>query len=224
MMTQHWADVTFVHWPVEPAAVAHLFPPGTRPDVLDGRTYVGLIPLVIRRSELGSAVSLPYVGSFAETNVRLHSIDTDGRHGVLFLSLETERLAVVPVTRIGLGVPYRWAKMRVSRSGGEISYDSVRRWPDRGLRSHLTVDVGAPVEPTPLELWLTARWGAHTRKADRTWWVPIAHPMWPLCSAQVTAISDELITAAGVEEVGERLPGLFSPGVPVQFGRPAPVG
>jgi hypothetical protein len=28
-----------------------------------------------------------------------------GRRGVLFRSLETARLAVVPVTRIGLGVP-----------------------------------------------------------------------------------------------------------------------
>jgi uncharacterized protein YqjF (DUF2071 family) len=60
-------------------------------------------------------------------------------------------LAVVPVTRIGLGTPYTWAKMRLTRQGDRITYDSVRRWPHRGLRSRLTVEVGAVVDPTPLE-------------------------------------------------------------------------
>ena len=26
---QHWRDVTFVHWPVPPESVAHMYPPGT---------------------------------------------------------------------------------------------------------------------------------------------------------------------------------------------------
>ncbi|MGE2736385.1 YqjF family protein [Mycolicibacterium vaccae] len=224
LLTQHWADVTFVHWPVDPDAVAHHFPPGTRPDVSDDGTYVGLIPLVVGRSTVGEKLPLGYLGSFAETNVRLYSVDDAGRHGVLFRSLETQRSAVVPLTRIGLGVPYTWAKMRVDRPGGQISYTSVRRWPGRGVRSHLTVDVGSPVDPTPLEVWLTARWGAHTRKAGRSWWVPITHPMWPLHTARVAELSDELVAAAGIGATGERLRALYSPGVPVRFGRPAAIG
>ncbi|WP_237024349.1 YqjF family protein [Mycolicibacterium vaccae] len=221
LLAQAWADVTFLHWPVDPAAVAHLFPPGTRPDVLDGRTYVGLLPFQVRHTELVAALRLPYLGSFAETNVRLYSVDGAGRHGVLFLSLETERIVVVPVTRGGLGVPYSWAKMSVTRSGGTIRYRSVRRWPGPDLRSDVTVEAGAQVEPTPLEVWLTARWGAHTRKARRTWWVPIAHPMWRLRTAEITDQRDELVAGAGVECAGPPLRALYSPGVPVRFGRPS---
>ena len=44
LMTQRWRDVAFLHWAVDPDAVARFFPPGVRPDVLDGRTYVGLVP------------------------------------------------------------------------------------------------------------------------------------------------------------------------------------
>ena len=44
MMNQDWRDLTMVHWAVEPERVQHLVPPGVRPDVLDGRTYVGLVP------------------------------------------------------------------------------------------------------------------------------------------------------------------------------------
>jgi uncharacterized protein YqjF (DUF2071 family) len=219
---QHWGDLTFVHWPVAPDSVAHMYPPGTRPDVFaDGNTYVGLVPFAMTGTKLGRAVPLPYFGRFLETNVRLYSIDDAGRHGVLFRSLETARLAVVPLTRIGLGIPYTWAKMRMTGSDNQITYHSVRRWPRRGLRSLLTVTVGDVIEPTPLEVWLTARWGAHTRKTGRTWWVPNQHDAWQLQAAEVVELHDELVDAAGVQPSGDRLRALYSPGIRTQFGRPS---
>ncbi|CAA0128365.1 Uncharacterised protein [Mycolicibacterium vanbaalenii] len=224
LFDQFWANLTFVHWPVDPRAVAHLFPPGTRPDVFDdGLTYVALVPFVMRHTRLGSSLPLPYLGTFAETNVRLYSVDGAGRHGVLFRSLETERLAVVPTVRTSLGVPYTWAKMRVTRSADRICYVSTRRWPDRGLHSRVTVSVGATVEPTALEIWLTARWGAHTRKAGRTWWLPNEHTTWPLHAAEIVEFDDELVAAAGIAVAGPRLRAVFSPGVHTRFGRPARV-
>jgi uncharacterized protein len=224
LLDQFWADLTFIHWPVQPETVAHLYPNGTRPDVfVDGLTYVGLIPFEIQRTSVGTALRLPYFGAFAETNIRLYSVDDEGRHGVLFRSLETARLAVVPVTRIGLGVPYTWAKMRVTRRDGEISYHSVRRWPRRGLSSRLTVAVGDPIEPTALEIWLTARWGAHTRKAGRTWWVPNEHWQWPLHAAEVVELDDDLLEASGVTPAGDRLRAIHSAGVRARFSWPVVV-
>jgi uncharacterized protein len=84
---QFWADLTFVHWPVRPESVEHLYPRGTWPDVFDGATYVGLIPFTMRHTAAGNGLPLPYVGTFHETNVRLYSTDAAGRHGVLFRSL-----------------------------------------------------------------------------------------------------------------------------------------
>ncbi|SPM26772.1 YqjF family protein [Mycobacterium terramassiliense] len=221
---QRWADLTFLHWPVRPEGVEALYPPGTRPDVFaDGMTYVSLIPFVLAGTRVGTALPLPYFGRFAETNVRLYSIDDADRHGVLFRSLETSRLAAVPAIRMGLGVPYTWSKMRVTRRGDHLTYDSVRRWPRRGLRSRVTVAVGEVVDPTPLEVWLTARWGAHTRKAGRTWWVPNEHDPWPMRAAEVVELSDELLGASGVRPAGARLRALFSEGVRARFGRPRPL-
>ncbi|GAA2770085.1 YqjF family protein [Mycolicibacterium pallens] len=219
---QSWLDLTFVHWPVRPADVAHLYPAGSRPDVFpaDGMTYVGLVPFRMGHTKVGAGPAMPYFGAFAETNVRLYSVDDAGRHGVLFRSLETARLAVVPAIRATMGIPYTWARMRITRTPEVITYDSVRRWPQRGLRSRVAVRPGETVEPTALETWLTARWGAHTRKAGRTWWVPNQHESWPLQSAQVVDLDDELVAAAGVRTAGEPLRVLYSPGMRTQFGRP----
>ena len=229
---QRWSELTFVHWPVAPGSVAHLYPAGTRPDVFaDGETYVALVPFVMSDIRLGTSPPVPYFGSFLETNIRLYSVDDAGRHGVLFLSLETSRLAVVPLTRLGLGMPYTWARMRLDRTPGAadtvgrtLTYSSVQRWPRRGLHSRLTVTVGEVVQPTPLEVWLTARWGAHTRVGGRTWWVPNEHAEWPLHTAEVIDLDDDLLVASGVRPYGERLRALYSPGVRTCFGRPAVVG
>lgn len=221
---QYWADLVFLHWPVDPDAVHRFFPAGTRPDVFaDGMTYVALVPFVMRHTRIGTRLPLGHFGGFAETNVRLYSVDDAGRHGVLFRSLETERLAVVPATRGALGIPYTWARMRVERDGRRITYTSSRRWPRRGLRSALTVEVADAITPTPLETWLTARWGAHTRKAGRTWWLPNEHDTWPLHGARVVDLSDDLVAAAGVTPAGPPLRALYSPGVHTRFGRPTRV-
>jgi uncharacterized protein YqjF (DUF2071 family) len=221
---QRWCHVSFVHWPVEPASVAHLFPAGCRPDVFEGRSYVGLVPFQLLRAGLGRTGAIPYFGSFAETNIRLYSVDDAGRHGVVFRSLETERLAIVPVARLLFGVPYTWARMRVSQQpGNRWLYESRRRWPEPGLTSRLAVRVGGQVEPNTLEQWLTARWGLHARIAGRTRWVPNFHDPWPLHQADVLELRDDLLAAAGVVPAGERLRALFSPGVRARFGLPVAV-
>ena len=61
LVGQFWSDLTFVHWPVRPAAVAHLFPDGTRPDVFGhALTYVGLIPFVMRHTALADRVPVVF--------------------------------------------------------------------------------------------------------------------------------------------------------------------
>jgi uncharacterized protein len=225
LFDQRWCDLTFVHWPVRPETVGHFFPPGTRPDVFDdGLTYVALVPFVMRDAGFSTLPGVPYFGSFLETNIRLYSVDDAGRHGVLFRSLDCSRLAIVAFANTLLGMRYTWSRMRYSHVGDVVSYEATRRLPQRGLRSRVTVRVGQRVEPTPLEVFLTARWGAHTRVAGRTIWVPNAHGTWPLHECEVMTLDDELLAGSGVEAAGPPLRALWSPGVHSRFGRPALVG
>ena len=226
-MSQWWRDITFVHWRVDPDRVAPLLPAGTRPDLHDGSAWVGLIPFRMVDAGLGHGRPVPWFGTFLETNVRLYSTDDRGRHGVVFASLEAERLAVVLGANATVRVPYRWASMTYAEQGARRTYATRRRTaghPGPGHpMSRMQVELGDPVErPDPLSLFLTARFGLHTRVAGRTLWVPNTHHPWPLREARLLDLDDELVAAAGLPGVVDTEPGsvLHSSGVRTVFGLP----
>jgi uncharacterized protein YqjF (DUF2071 family) len=221
-LVQSWRDLTFLHWPVPVDAAAKLLPAGTRPDTLDGVTYVGLVPFQMRDTGLLAGPALPYAGTFAETNVRLYSVDEQGRRGVVFLSLDAARLLPVLFGRIIMALPYVWASMRINRTGDVLTYTSRRHGPD-GPTSRVRVRVGRPIaRPSELEQFLTARWGLHVSWHGRTIYLPNEHPAWPLHTAELLDMDDELLAAAGFP-VADTPPVsvLCTPGVPVRFGPPS---
>ncbi|WP_370964464.1 YqjF family protein [Amycolatopsis sp. cg9] len=223
LFSQVWRDLTFLHWPVEPAVVAPLLPPGTRPDCRAGRTYVGLVPFRMTRVGVLGSPPVPYFGDFLETNVRLYSVDRDGHRGVVFRSLDTARLIPVLAARFGLGVPYRWSRMLLERDGDVIGYRSRHR--RSAAAAEVVVRVGEPVRQNGLDRFLTDRWALHTRFAGRTWRIPNVHPRWTFRSVEVISMHEDLIASAGlpVPEVAP-VSALYSAGVPVHFGVPEPVG
>ncbi|CAN5653539.1 YqjF family protein [soil metagenome] len=236
-MSQWWRDIAFVHWRVDPALVAPLLPAGVRPDLYDGSAWVGLIPFRMVDAGIGHGRGVPHFGTFLETNVRLYSTDDQGRHGVVFCSLEAERLSVVAAANAGLGVPYKWARMSFTETLDETSdqpfdleapaarrirYATTRRTGARP-RSEMDVEVGEPVvDPSQLDLFLTARFGLHTRVLGQTVWIPNTHGPWPLHRARVVSVRDELVAAAGLGATASAEPDsvLFSPGVRTVFGLP----
>ncbi len=224
IMSQAWRDLTFLHWRVRPDAVAPLFPPGTRPDVHDGTSWVGLIPFRMVGAGVGRGPAVPWLGTFAETNVRLYSVDERGRRGVLFRTLEASRLAVVLGARGAFGLPYTWARMRVDEADGVLRYSSWRRWPGpRTAGTKVAVRPGDPLPPgDPLADFLTARWGLHTRAFGRTLYVPNSHERWPLQRAELLQLDDALVAASGLPGISTLPPDsiLFSRGVRTVFAMP----
>jgi len=223
-MHQRWVDVAFLHWRVEPERVAPLLPAGTTADVFDGSSWVGLIPFRMVAAGLLAGPSVPWLGTFAETNVRLYAVDGAGRRSVVFRSLEASRLAVVLGARAVFGLPYCWARMRVRRVDGDVEYTTSRRWPGpRGSGARILVHPEpVVVQDDPLADFLTARWGLHNHWAGRTRFVPNEHATWPLHAASLRHLHEDLVAAAGLPGVSDREPDsvLFSAGVRTVFGVP----
>lgn len=225
-MSQEWRDVGFLHWAVDPDRVAPLLPRGVRPDLLDGHTYVGLVPFTMVGAGLGRGPGIPWLGTFLETNVRVYSIDERGRRGVVFLSLDCDRLAVTVAARAGFGTPYRWARMRHDRRpvpvGTRHTWGSMVRWPGKNASNRIELEVGPRRASTPLDVFLTARWALHTTVAGQGLYVRNAHDPWPLHGARVVGLDDELLATAGFPDLADRAPDhvAFSPGVHTRFAFP----
>ena len=227
---QWWRDLTVVHWRVDPGRVAPLMPPGVRPDVHDGSSWVGLIPFTLSEGGFGArGTPVPRLGTFLETNVRLYSVDDQGRRGVVFRSLEAAQVPIVLAANSALRIPYKLASMNrrpevlpEDPTGTEVTYRTIRRTRARPSSS-MRIGIGAPIEqPSELEVFLTARFGAHTRAWGRTLWVPNTHGPWPLRRAELLSLDDELVAAAGLPGVVDSRPEsvLFSSGVHTVFGLP----
>lgn len=221
IMDQRWTDAVFLHWRIPEAVAAKFMPPGVVPDLFDGSAWVGLIGFRMQGAGLGHGPGIPYFGSFNEINVRLYSREADGTRGVVFLSLDASRLAVVLAARVA-GIPYVWSRdrFRATNLADPSTGYSVRRFRG-GARSDFAVvpesDAGAT---DPLSVHLTARFGLHTRFRGKTLYVPNTHTPWPLYPARVTVLEDQLVAAAGIAVSGPPDSVLFSPGVRTQFGRP----
>src|SRR3954463_14961538 len=99
LLRQDWRDVTLLHWPLDPAVAAPLLPPGTRGGAPAARPSAGLILGEMRTAFLVRP-PLPWLGTFGQANVRLYSVDQEGRRGVVFLSLDAGRVLPAVAARV----------------------------------------------------------------------------------------------------------------------------
>lgn len=224
VVSQRWRWATFLHWRAPSDRVAALLPPGTRPDEFDGTSWVGLIAFHLSGFTFRPGIPLPYLGRFPEINVRVYTVDDSGNRGVAFLSMEASRLLTVLGVRAALNLPYVWSSMSI-RVDRTVEYSSRRLWPQHPRTRILVRPLAESVEGDPLADFLTARWGMHTRAWGRTGFVRNTHEPWALHRAELLALDDELVAAAGLPGIATRAPDsvLYAPGVTARFSAPRPL-
>jgi len=227
VMRMWWRNLTFLHWPVDPAEVQAKLPEGLTVDTFEGQAWIALVPFEMEVM-LPGGIPIPREGKFPETNVRTYVLGPDGTPGVWFDSLEAGRLSATAMARAAYGLPYFWADMSVTAAGPIWTYQSSRRWPaPKGARCEVAIEVGEAVaddDQSELEHFLTARWGLFSTfgkgQRKRLVYAPVQHGVWPLQRATLLHLDDELLNAAGYDTpTGEPLLH-FTTGTEVRIGRP----
>lgn len=217
--SQRWSRLAFIHWRVDAAAVAPLLPSGTRPDVFDGSSWVGLIGFHLGSARLFGSPPIPLLGSFAEINVRLYAVDAVGRRGVVFASLEASSLAAVVAARAAFSIPYFWSRTSIESRAESIHYSAARHV-GGGATSFVVRPTPEILAPDALADFLTARWGLFTTRFGRTIFLPNEHEEWVLHPADLLDLDDDLVGLAGLPGIASRRPDsvLWADPVTARFG------
>ncbi len=213
VMFQDWETLTFIHWRYEIASIQRMLPEGLVVDSFDGSAWVGLVPFRVTNLRPPLAPALPWISHFPETNVRTYVRGPDGEPGIWFFTLEADRLAAVIGARTTFGLPYRWARMRVSENDGRAEYVS-RRNPNTSIR----VAIGTPIDASDRDVFLTARFRLYSLFLGRIAFADVEHEPWPLHSARIEVLHEDLMSWLGLPPAGEPLVH-YSPAVHVRVGR-----
>jgi uncharacterized protein YqjF (DUF2071 family) len=218
-MQQRWHQISFFHWPCEPALLQDRLPASLSIDSFDGAAWISLTPFLLQ----GLRPPLFPRGfglDFPETNLRTYVQGPRGP-GIWFFSLDAARLSAVVGARSLYGLPYYRSNMEVRIMNREISYSSNR---DGLARVAIRVEKGPPIiDPSPLDLFLTARFRLYSVRRSTLLTAKVAHPHWPLNSAKIAQFEEGLRRAAKLPF--EASPALchHSDGVDTRIGPPIPV-
>ncbi len=218
VMFQGWDCLTFLHWRYQPEVIRRLLPSNLDLDTFDGAAWIGLTPFVVTRLRPPGLPALPWISQFPEMNVRTYVRGPDGERGIWFFSLEADRLAAVCGARLSYGLPYRWAKMAVHCDSGNVDYTSRRHF--RIGRANIAIHTGPAIDPNEHERFLTARFRLYTVLAGRLAFAQVEHPPWPLQSATVLRLEQNVVEHSGVPKASGEPLAHFSRGVYVRIGRP----
>lgn len=188
ILSMHWRDLAFLHWPVEPGELRRFVPNELELDTFDGRAWLGVVPFEMRDTRPLGLVGVPGATHFAELNLRTY-VRQGAYTGVWFFSLDAESQLSVRGARLGFKLPYFDARMSIERDGDWIEYESERT--HRGApgasfraryRGHEALD---PAEPGSLEHFLTERYCLFAKDRRGILRGDIHHLPWPLQLGEV---------------------------------------
>jgi uncharacterized protein YqjF (DUF2071 family) len=203
VMRQRWARLAFLHWPVAADIVQPLLPRGLDLDTFEGQAWVGLVPFVVTGARPILLPPLPGISWFDEVNVRTY-VHYQGRDpGVWFFSLDASSRVAVHAARALFKLGYRHARMRADVDGaGRVHFESRRVSPGP-VPATCALDY-APVGgvshavPGTLEHFLIERYILYAAAGDRLYQARVHHEAYPVQGAEVGALQEDLVAAAGI--------------------------
>ena len=226
-MRQNWRELLFLHWAVPAEQLRPLVPPQLDLDSFEGTAYVGLVPFTMTGVRPTGLPPLPGLSSFHETNVRTYVHRAGYDHGVWFFSLDAANRLAVLAARIGFHLPYYHARMFLERipssRPGEpqsIVYAGVRRRPSpRPAGYTIRATPTGPVQTAQsgtLEHFLVERYLLYALADSRLHRGQVHHHPYPLQSAEVHSVDENLLAAAGIVRPNSAPLAHFSAGVDVR--------
>ena len=185
---QHWRQVLFLHWHIDPALLRGLIPAGVVPDLYQGWAWVSLVLFSVRENRLRFLPPVPGTSDFEEVNLRTY-VSREGIPGICFLDILASKQLPSLLSRMA-GLPYHPAF--IAREAGERARFLFRRQGHNHTGAERFGDLsfhkgGVISEPAELDLWLTERYCAYQQLGKKLFRYHIHHAPWRLRHVQLRA-------------------------------------
>ena len=201
VMRQRWLDLLFLHWSVPAESLQALLPPGLALDTFEGRAYIGLVPFTMRGVRPAFLPAIAPLSNFAEVNVRTYVHHQGENPGVWFFSLDAANALAVKIARAAFKLPYYFAEMKVTQKDGEIYYESRRKSEPNAAQCVIRYRPSGeirPAVPGTLEHFLAERYILYSYANGALCRGRVYHTPYPLQTAAVSELDENLIAAAGI--------------------------
>jgi uncharacterized protein YqjF (DUF2071 family) len=203
LLTARWTDLLLLNFAVPAEVIAGLAPPGTDPDLHDGKSYISVVGFQFQNVRL-FGLPIPGHTRFDEINLRYYVkriVGSEVRRGVVFVREIVPRRAIAIVANRLYNENYVTRPMRTVitttgaelRPGDKIEYgwSSERGRPWRGQRqrdwNRLAARVAAPLELPSAgsldEFIVEHYWGYVRGRHGQTREYHVAHPPWRVAPA-----------------------------------------
>jgi uncharacterized protein len=198
IMAQSWRQLLFAHWPLPPAALRPLLPPGLELDTFADQAWLGVITFSLADIHLRGVPPMPLLSSFPEVNLRTY-VTFRGQPGVLFLSLHCPNRLAMAIARPWFRLPYRYADVRLSRGLDGVAIAAASPRGATVVARYAPLDAPSVAVAGSLDAWLTERYCYYTTtRGGLLARCPIAHPRWQLSPAIATFERLSLADAFGL--------------------------
>ncbi len=216
---QRWRHLLFLHWEVPVDALKPLIPGELDVDTFEGKAYIGLVPFTMRDVSPWWSPSVPGVSNFHEVNVRTYVHKNGELPGVWFFSLDAASSIAVIAARAGWHLPYHRASMDLDVVESSVEYRSKRSWPgpkpaELSVKYRIGESIGHAA-PDTFEHFLAERYLLFAETGDGLSLGQVHHSPYPLHRAEVTELSESMVSALGLPAPSGPPHVLYSPGVDV---------
>jgi uncharacterized protein len=202
-LAMRWHDLLFMHWPVRSTLLRPLIPPALEIDTFDGTAWIGVVPFRMTGVRPRYTPILPWLSAFPELNVRTY-VQTQGKPGVWFFSLDAANPVAVRAARWTFHLPYFDARITVAYSNGGVRYRSKRvhrgAFPAAFTGWYRPVGAVYQANPGTIDHWLTERYCLYAAdRKSRLWRGDIHHHRWPLQPAEADVDTNTMLEPVGVK-------------------------
>lgn len=196
LVRQAWSPTLFVHWETSADVIRPLLPKALTLDTWEGRAFVSLVVVDIKRARPRGLPPLPGTRAYQQLNLRTY-VTHEGDPGLYFFGAYLTKALPAIAQAVSLGVPTRRVHMSLFRSPTDLELRvEPHEGMQEGLRLHAVIE-GEPryVRSGSLEAWLHERYRAYGVRGRTLVRADVRHRPWLLSPARLEGLEGALDTS-----------------------------